>query len=292
MNVKASRTCIAILTRNRRHLLGAVLAQVQTWPGVAQVIVIDNASTDGTFNFVRECYPDVDLQRSTTNLGATGGRNLAVSRAQQLGFDFVFLAEDDTVPSIAAFTGTTKLLQRTGSAIMVGTSGGILRRGIPKWGLYRAAEQTAVEDARSADFIHFDNCSIRTSDFLKIGGLRDDFFIMFEEPEFGYRAKRNNWEILVLTNPLERMNLGAASSAANQYPWRSYYQTRNFLRFAISAKSPSLIFGFTLRTTKQLVVGLSKCNWKDVIFRIRGVSDALTGNMGMQVNPEPLKSSS
>lgn len=288
--MESTNYCVAILTRNRKDLLAAVLEKVATWPGVVKTIVIDNASTDGTFEYIQRNYPHVVLKRTANNLGATGGRNYALTCAHELGCDFVFLAEDDTIPSLDALIGTMELLQADDKTLMVGTSGGILKNGTPKWGSYRTVKTIASANVYYADFIHFDNCAIRTSEFLNIGGLRDDYFIMFEEPEFGYRAQKHNWEILVLTNPLERMNLGAASSAANEYPWRSYYQTRNFLRFAISAKSPTLIFGFILRTTKQLVLGFSKRSWKDLNFRFRGVRDALTGKMGMQVSPEPPQS--
>jgi GT2 family glycosyltransferase len=68
---------VAVLAHNARDELRGCLDAVlnQTYPP-AEVVVIDNASTDQTPAFIRESYPRVRLVRSETNGGCSGGRNL------------------------------------------------------------------------------------------------------------------------------------------------------------------------------------------------------------------------
>jgi len=68
---------VAILVYNARDKVRPCLDSVlsQTHPP-AEVLVIDNASTDDTADIIRKEYPQVRLERSEVNGGCSGGRNL------------------------------------------------------------------------------------------------------------------------------------------------------------------------------------------------------------------------
>ena len=70
---------IIIITHNRKKILGEAIDSVllQRYPH-AEVIVIDNASTDGTVAWVQEHYPSVRVIRSEENRGVSGGRNIGI----------------------------------------------------------------------------------------------------------------------------------------------------------------------------------------------------------------------
>jgi GT2 family glycosyltransferase len=72
-----------IATRNRvgelEKTLRAVLAQDWT---VLEILVVDDASTDGTFERVRLKFPQVHIVRTTHNQGSIAARNDIVQRAQ------------------------------------------------------------------------------------------------------------------------------------------------------------------------------------------------------------------
>jgi GT2 family glycosyltransferase len=78
---------IVVASRNRRDDLLASLPRHE-----APVILVDNASTDGTVEAVRSAYPEVTVLPQARNLGAEG-RTLGVSRA---GTPFVAFADDDS----------------------------------------------------------------------------------------------------------------------------------------------------------------------------------------------------
>jgi len=62
-----------------------------------QVIVVDNGSTDGSPSCIRQRYPSVTLLETGKNLGFTGGNNLGMRKALEMGADYLWLLNNDTV---------------------------------------------------------------------------------------------------------------------------------------------------------------------------------------------------
>ena len=90
-----------ILTYNRKDLLKRCLAAVysQTRP-CDGVIIIDNASTDGTEQMLKELdFPDLEVHVLSKNIGASGGFNAGFRLAYHKGADFVWMMDDDVIPS-------------------------------------------------------------------------------------------------------------------------------------------------------------------------------------------------
>ena len=67
----------------------ASLAKVDA-PGLI-TIVVDNGSTDGTSEAVREAFPGVELVRTEKNLGFAEGNNVGMRRALELGAAYVLV---------------------------------------------------------------------------------------------------------------------------------------------------------------------------------------------------------
>jgi rhamnopyranosyl-N-acetylglucosaminyl-diphospho-decaprenol beta-1,3/1,4-galactofuranosyltransferase len=97
------RVVAVVVTWNRRALLTEALRAVrdQTRPPEV-VVVVDNASTDGTSDLVRASFPEADLLIAERNTGGAGGFTLGVDRALQHGADLIWLMDDDTVPEPGA----------------------------------------------------------------------------------------------------------------------------------------------------------------------------------------------
>jgi GT2 family glycosyltransferase len=90
--VTGGRVTVVIITHNRRAELLRTLARMTALPDQAPVVVVDNASTDGTCDAVAELYGQVTLLPSTRNL-ASLGRNLAV---RDVTTPYVAFCDDDT----------------------------------------------------------------------------------------------------------------------------------------------------------------------------------------------------
>jgi GT2 family glycosyltransferase len=89
---------IAIVNRDRRELLLRCLDSLAAldWPKEAlEVVVVDNASSDGSAEAVRQRHPEVRVVEEDRNLGFAGGANRAVGELQHV--DYVALLNNDTV---------------------------------------------------------------------------------------------------------------------------------------------------------------------------------------------------
>jgi GT2 family glycosyltransferase len=77
-NILSTESLVSVIipTFNRKDDLLSCLNSLKnsTYPNL-ETIVVDNASTDGTYDAVKQIFPNVKMVRSEKNLGVTGGRN-------------------------------------------------------------------------------------------------------------------------------------------------------------------------------------------------------------------------
>jgi GT2 family glycosyltransferase len=91
------KVAVIVLGYNDRKWLDKCFTSVlSTLDGNFQVIYVDNASTDGSVEFVRERFPEIMIVRNKTNLGFAGGNNEGIRVALDCDADFVFLLNSDT----------------------------------------------------------------------------------------------------------------------------------------------------------------------------------------------------
>lgn len=62
-----------------------------------QVIVVDNASSDGSADILRNEYPEVVVISAGSNLGFAGGNNLGFRYAFQYKFSYILMLNNDTI---------------------------------------------------------------------------------------------------------------------------------------------------------------------------------------------------
>lgn len=87
-----------VVTYNRADLLVECLdAIARQSPPAARVVVVDNASNDGTPD-VLAARSDVDVLRLSVNTGGAGGFAAGIESALQGGCDAIWLLDDDTIP--------------------------------------------------------------------------------------------------------------------------------------------------------------------------------------------------
>jgi rhamnopyranosyl-N-acetylglucosaminyl-diphospho-decaprenol beta-1,3/1,4-galactofuranosyltransferase len=87
-----------VVTYNRRELLRECLHAIQEQsvaPG--RVVVVDNASTDGTPELLAGEFPQIDHLRLARNEGATGGFHEGMKRAAAGRPDWLWILDDDTI---------------------------------------------------------------------------------------------------------------------------------------------------------------------------------------------------
>ncbi len=88
---------IIIVTYNGRGVIGACLDSIrasETHDLKLRTYVVDNLSTDGSADWIRQEYPEVSLIQAASNAGFSAGNNLALRRTRS---DFVLILNPDTV---------------------------------------------------------------------------------------------------------------------------------------------------------------------------------------------------
>lgn len=102
-----------IVTFNRRELLEECIAAVeaQTHP-VDHVLIVDNASTDGTQELVRTEYARHQFIALAENEGGAGGFHEGMKAGLEGGYEWLWVMDDDTIPQPDALE---KLVERIGN---------------------------------------------------------------------------------------------------------------------------------------------------------------------------------
>lgn len=218
---------IIIVSWNVRELLRACLRSLQAHAcGVAEqrVIVVDNASADGTIDMVRAEFPAVDVIANTTNRGFTGGNNdglrVALDRAGG-DDDFVLLLNPDTEAGPGALD---VLVRQARSDAGIGVVGPQLRypngavqssrRRLPTLAtaMFESTWLQSVAPRRLLDAYYVrdrrddEACDVdwvvgaallaRASAALAVGGFDEGFFMYSEELDWCKRFRDRGWRVV------------------------------------------------------------------------------------------------
>ena len=101
--VPVERICAIAVTYNRKTVLKKCLDALLKQSRPADlIVVVDNASTDGTEQMLRREYehsPRVKYINLGENLGGSGGFHHGVQYAFTAGFDWMWLMDDDCLPA-------------------------------------------------------------------------------------------------------------------------------------------------------------------------------------------------
>jgi GT2 family glycosyltransferase len=113
--VADQRLTIIILTHNRSDEVVRTVGHCLKLPEVDHVIVVDNASGDGTPQVLQRCFPNIQILVSPVNIGAAG-RNLGLEAATT---PYVALCDDDTLWSPGALGLCCEVLEAYPSVAVV-----------------------------------------------------------------------------------------------------------------------------------------------------------------------------
>src|SRR6266545_3222105 len=91
------RVTVVVLTYNSAADVDACFGSLAAARlGGAEVVVVDNASTDGTAAAVRERHPWATVIDSGANLGFAAGNDVGIRRALGSGAEWIYLLNPDT----------------------------------------------------------------------------------------------------------------------------------------------------------------------------------------------------
>ena len=171
-----------------------------------EIIVVDNASTDGSQEIVAREYPDVILIRNERNLGFCEGNNVGIRKASG---DLIILLNNDTYVSKDWIINILKeakdpkvgiigcrLLYPSGNIIQ---SLGCKEKFLGYWEHVGAGcniESQSYKSLREVDYVPGAALAIKREVIEKIGLLDPRFYAYVEEVDWCYRARKAGYKVV------------------------------------------------------------------------------------------------
>jgi GT2 family glycosyltransferase len=191
---------IVIVSWNGRRFLDDCLRAAGRQVGVrAEIILVDNGSTDSTVEFVRSTFPRVRIVRLDQNRGFAAGNNAGACEARG---EYLAFLNNDTVPEpgwLAALLGaidrragvvlvTSRIVYMHDPGIVDSAGDGLLRAGAAfKW--HHGERVEAAEAARQVFGVCGAACLMPKAVFDELGGFDEEFFASHEDVDLSYRAR-------------------------------------------------------------------------------------------------------
>lgn len=260
-----SRVAYIVVGWNNLDLLDMCLGSIQVQYGVeATTYYLDNASEDGSVEYVVKHYPSVHIIKNKENFGFTKANNIGIHLAIKEGAEYVALLNSDAelepgwtekiidfakkYPDGACFQGITlrkkekNTIDSTGIYLdkdLVATQSNYMSHYRPP---YSSCEVFGVNAA----------AALYTVDFLKRQPLNrqyfdEDFFMYLEDVDISLRALELGYKNYSIAEA-RAYHIGSASSKNQKFAYKLSY--RNHL--ALLYKNFSV--GFILKHTPRLVV--------------------------------------
>ena len=272
---------IAILNYQRRDALREALASARTQDYPVEILAVDNASTDGSAEMVRDEFPDVRLVQLPENIAAAA-RNAGVASAKgdivfTLDNDVRFSAPDDVARGLEVFGRYPRAA--VVSFMIVGPDGALCRR---DWCHPRDPEAWG-ECEFPTDYVLEGASACRREAFLAAGGYWPPFFIGHEGWDLSYRLLNAGWELVY--SPAVRVRHMVDDSVRPSS--RIYYTfTRNTIWVALRNMPPAMA---AYSIAKDLaLMGFASARAGHLAAYRRGITDAVKGARAALASRQPI----
>jgi GT2 family glycosyltransferase len=295
-----SKMSVVIVNHNTREHLAACLSTLER--EAAEVIIVDNASGDGSVEMVATGFPWVKLQANESNPGYGAGANQAVALSE---CEYILLLNSDTRVEPGAVAALTEYLDEHPEVAIAGpmllnpdgsrqpscypfptpvnllfrwTTLGLLAAHSPRL-RHRYPPAACNGNAQPVAWVVGAALAIRRSAFEAVDGFDETFFMYSEEVDLCYRLWDAGWEVhfAPVTTVWHEGGVSTvqyrATMAAQLYLSNHHFYRRHY--------SPRRLMGFRMIVTYLMLRNLVRDRLR--LLQIRGsvVGEALREDMGV-----------
>ena len=209
-----------------------------------RVLVVDNASSDGSVEAIRAAFPAVELLVNKGNLGFSAGNNEGIQYALHGGADYVLLLNNDTQvernaltalvagceadPAVGLASGKVYYFDRPQVIYYAGAKQGRLPL-LPRVIGVGEEDHGQYEQAQEVDYVWGQAMLIKRQVIESVGLLDPQFFMYYEDLDYCLRAKRAGYKIVCL--PAARVWHKIAKGTEGDYLTRWQYKAASMWRF-------------------------------------------------------------
>ncbi len=269
------------------------------------VILVDNNSSDGSYERLKNEFTDIDVLQSGRNGGYAYGNNYGTKVALQRGADYVIYLNNDTEVEPNFLDQIVEVFKNYENAGIVSSkilymhnresiycAGGKFNKFICA-GKNKFQGQEAFNHANEITEIDFaEGCcmSIKREVFKTIGFINEEYFMYFEDIDYSIRAAKK-FKIYYTPYSILYHKTGAGLTWTDFSAFYYYYFTRNRINFYKQFSFPwqvySIVYSTSISILKTFVIyssdktkELKKKNTK-VKAIWRGLIDGIIGKKGI-----------
>ena len=278
------RTAVVILNWNGKFFLETFLPVVIRYSrNVADIVVADNNSTDGSVELLREKFPEVKIVLNNSNLGFAGGYNEAL---KQVNAEYYVLLNSDIEVTENWISPVIELMDKNREIAAcqpkilsykqkdefeyAGAAGGYIDKfGYPfcRGRIFTTLEKdlNQYDDEKEIFWVTGACMFIRSEIFHRLGGFDSDFFAHMEEIDLCWRIHLSGSTTYYC--PLSTVfHIGGGTLPKNN-PRKTYLNFRNNLSMlyknADRKKLPSILLFRTVFDFIAAFFFLFGSGWKD-----------------------------
>lgn len=303
-----NKVAVVILNWNGLGLLKEYLPRVldNTDPEIADVIVADNGSTDGSLEYLH--WLGVPTMEFPENLGFAGGYNKALERVSA---PYTVLLNSDVAPAPGWINALTEYMDShpdVGACQpkilswhnqerfeYAGACGGFLdRNGYPycRGRIFDTVENDLgqYDSVMECDWVSGAAMMVRTDAYKACGGLDADFFAHMEEIDLCWRMRLNGWKLMAVPQAAV-YHLGGGSLPMGN-PRKTYLNFRNNLLLLYKNLPHTVRGGALIRRRLLDTIAWAKSvvtlHWKDAAAIVRAHRDfaKMRGSYASLPSPE------
>lgn len=209
------------------------------------MIVVDNASDDGTEEGVRQRGHDVTYIQTGANLGFAGGNNVGIAAAMERGADAVLVLNNDTIVPQDTLGTLAEALSSTPDA---GACSPVLPYHPPRKELWFAGTPYDPRRGRSGRTTSIERGTlplpeapididravgaamlVRRAVVHEVGAFSEDLYFLYEDVDWSLRMRAAGWRILLVPQARIPHKVAASQGGTPVSPTTTYYGTRNDL---------------------------------------------------------------
>jgi GT2 family glycosyltransferase len=199
---------LVIPTHNRKQMLERLIESIlgNTYKNI-EIIIIDDASSDGTFEYIKKKFKTVKIFRNTKNLFTAGSRNVGFKKAKG---EFVFFVDDDNELDKNIISSLAEVLVSDDSVGEVGpinysfnNKKKILwartKRNMWTSKTNQSRSLTEFENEKLWETADIPNAFMVRTSIVSQNKIffREKYGIMYEESDYAYRIRNKGFKILV-----------------------------------------------------------------------------------------------
>ncbi len=273
----ANKYAVVIPNWNGIDSIAPCLESLQKQTLKAQIIVVDNGSTDDSVELIKQQFPGVTLLELSRNLGFAGGVNIGINYGLEKNIEYIGLFNNDAVADKSWLKHLVSELDKNNR---VGIATGKLldadRKHIDStgdlyttWGLpYPRGRGEPVSDKYDSDteiFAASGGASLyRAEMFRQVGLFDQDFFAYYEDIDLSFRAQLAGWKVAYIPNALAFHQIGATSGKLKGFvtyqtiknlPWLMWKDVPGPLLPTILARFSIAYLSFVIRALGRGQVG-------------------------------------